>query len=141
MAISGRLNGAQIHIREAIPIVLYVQCATHTLKLALSDSRDLPSIRNCMGTVASVYNFFSTSPVRNIWSERVRQKCGLIGQPSSADMLKRNMRPTIFRSALVKVRLTGHFPSTVRRRCVWPHITRHSFVGYPHAYRLSECLG
>ena len=56
-AMSGRLNGAQVHIREVIPTVLYVHCAAHSLNLAVSNSCNLSSIRNCMGIIASVYNF------------------------------------------------------------------------------------
>ena len=58
-AMSGRLNGAQAYIREIIPTALYVHCAAHSLNLAVSNSCDLSPVRNCMGTIASVYNFFN----------------------------------------------------------------------------------
>ena len=45
-AMSGRLNGAQVHIREVIPPALYAHCAAHSLNLAVSNSFSLSSIRN-----------------------------------------------------------------------------------------------
>ena len=65
-AMSGKLNGAQAHIREIIPTALYVHCAAHNLNLAVSNSCDLPPIRNCMGTIASVYNFFNAPKRQNV---------------------------------------------------------------------------
>ena len=65
-AMSGKLNGAQAHIREIIPTAFYVHCAAHSLNLAMSNSCDLPPIRNCMGTIASVYNFFNAPKRQNV---------------------------------------------------------------------------
>ena len=65
-AMSGKLNGAQSHIRKIIPTALYVHCAAHSLNLAISNSCDLRSIRNCMGTISSVYNFFITPERQNV---------------------------------------------------------------------------
>ena len=65
-AMSGKLNGAQAHIREIIPTALYVHCVAHSLNLAVSNSCDLPPIRNCMGTIASVYNFFNAPKRQNV---------------------------------------------------------------------------
>ena len=63
-AMSGRLNGAQVHIREVIPTALFVHCAAHSLNLAVSNSYSLSSIRSCMGRIASVYNNFFNTPKR-----------------------------------------------------------------------------
>ena len=65
-AMSGRLNGAQAYIREIIPTALYVHCAAHNLNLAVSNSCDLSPVRNCMGTIASVHNFFNAPKRQNI---------------------------------------------------------------------------
>ena len=65
-AMSGKLNGAQAHIRDTIPTALYVHCAAHSLNLAVSNSCDISPIRNCMGTIASVYNFFNASKKQNV---------------------------------------------------------------------------
>ena len=66
-AMSGKLlNGAQAHTIEIIPTALYVHCAAHSLNLAVSNSCDLPPIRNCMGTIASVYNFFNAPKRQNV---------------------------------------------------------------------------
>ena len=76
-AMSGRLNGAQAYIREIIPTALYVHCAAYSLNLAVSNSCDLWPIRNCMGTIASVYCFFNAPKRQNIianLSTRFRQQ-------------------------------------------------------------------
>ena len=53
-------------IRDDIPTALYVHCAAHSLNLAVSNSFDLSSIRNCMETIASVYNFFNAPKQHNV---------------------------------------------------------------------------
>ena len=65
-AMSGRLNGAQAYIKEIIPTALYVYCAAYSLNLAVSNSCSLSPVRNCMGTIASVYNFFNAPKRQNI---------------------------------------------------------------------------
>ena len=65
-AMSGKRNCAQAHIRDVIPTALYVHCAAHSLNLAVSNSCDLLSIRNCMETIASVYNFFNAPKRHNV---------------------------------------------------------------------------
>ena len=65
-AMSGRLNGAQAYFRKIIPTALYVHCAVYSLNLAVSNSYDLSPVRNCMGTIASVYNFFNAQKRQNI---------------------------------------------------------------------------
>ncbi|KAL4135146.1 hypothetical protein QTP88_006789 [Uroleucon formosanum] len=57
---SGRFNGVQVYVRKNNNMVIYVHCASHSLNLAISDACDLQSIRNCMGVLSSVYNFFNT---------------------------------------------------------------------------------
>ena len=71
-AMSGRLNGAQVHIREVIPTALYVHYAAHSLNLAVSNSCSLSSIRNCMGTIASVYKFFNTPKRQNVLRKAIQ---------------------------------------------------------------------
>ena len=68
-AMSGRLNGAQAYIREIFPTALY--CAAHSLNLAVSNSCDLSPVRNCIGTIASIYNFFNAPKHQNILHKSV----------------------------------------------------------------------
>ena len=65
-AMSGKVNGAQVYIRDVFLTTLYVHCSAHSLNLAASNSCDLSSIRNCMGTIASVYNFFNAPKRHNV---------------------------------------------------------------------------
>jgi len=59
-AMSGRFNSVQAHVRKKKWYgYLYVHCASHGLNLAISDACDLQSIRNCMGILGTIYNFFN----------------------------------------------------------------------------------
>ena len=82
-AMSGRLNGAQAYIREIIPIALYVHCAAHSLNLAVSNLCDLSPVRNCTGTIASVYNFFNAPKRQNI----LRKSINTISSTTKAQKL------------------------------------------------------
>ena len=53
-------------IRDDIPTAFYVHCAAHSLNLPVSNSCDLSSIRNCIGTIVSVYNFFNALKRHNV---------------------------------------------------------------------------
>jgi hypothetical protein len=58
--VSGCFNGVQVHIRKNNYMDIYVHCASHNLNLTISDACDLKSIRNFMGVLGTVYNFFNT---------------------------------------------------------------------------------
>lgn len=59
-SMSGKINGLQAHVREIVPSALYVHCSAHSLNLAVSTACEVSSIRNCMGTIASLYDFLNT---------------------------------------------------------------------------------
>ncbi|XP_025424947.1 zinc finger MYM-type protein 1-like [Sipha flava] len=62
---SGEFHGVQSYIREKYHLALYSHCAAHSFNLAVSAACSIPQIRNCLGTVQSIYNFFNT-PKRQI---------------------------------------------------------------------------
>ena len=82
-AMSGRLNNAQAYIREIIPKALYVHRTAHSLNLAVSNSCDLSLVCNCMGTIASVYNFFNVPKRQNI----LRKSINTISSTTKAQKL------------------------------------------------------
>lgn len=57
---SGEFKGVQAIIKEHSPKALYVHCSAHALNLAISDSCNIPDIRNTVGVISKVYNFFNT---------------------------------------------------------------------------------
>jgi hypothetical protein len=65
VSMSGCFNGVQAHVRKN-DMAIYFHCASHNLNLAISDACDLQSIRNCMGVLGTVYNFFNT-PKRQVF--------------------------------------------------------------------------
>lgn len=61
---SGQYKGVRTLISEKYPRAKFVHCSAHTLNLVIAHSCDIPIIRNCIGTVKSVINFFRTSSLR-----------------------------------------------------------------------------
>ncbi|VVC35783.1 Ribonuclease H-like domain,Domain of unknown function DUF4371 [Cinara cedri] len=57
-AMAGKLNGVQAHIKEIHLNALYVHCSAHSLNLAVSKSCSVPAIRNCLGTISQIRDFF-----------------------------------------------------------------------------------
>lgn len=57
---SGEFHGVQAYIREKYHLAIYSHCAAHSFNLAVSAACSIPQIRNCLGTVQSIYNFFNT---------------------------------------------------------------------------------
>jgi hypothetical protein len=55
---SGHLHNVQAIIRRTFPRALFVHCSAHSLNLAISDACKIIAIRNCVGCVSSVCNFF-----------------------------------------------------------------------------------
>ncbi|GBL81624.1 repressor of the inhibitor of the protein kinase [Araneus ventricosus] len=51
-------------IKEKLPLALYTHCSSHSLNLCLSDTSNIPSIRNCMGVIKEVCRFFHMSAKR-----------------------------------------------------------------------------
>jgi len=62
---SGEFHGVQAYIREKYHLAIYSHCAAHSFNLAVSVACSISEIRNCLGTVQSIYNFFNT-PKRQI---------------------------------------------------------------------------
>ena len=61
---SGQFRGVQAIIREEFPNAIYVHCSAHSLNLAICHSCTVQPVRNCIGTVSNVVNFFHY-PKRN----------------------------------------------------------------------------
>lgn len=65
-SMSGRYNGVQKYIRDEHPGALYLHCSAHCLNLAITFSCKIPEIRNCMGTIQSINNFFGYPKRQNV---------------------------------------------------------------------------
>lgn len=58
VSMSGNFNGVQAHIKQICLLAHYVHCSAHTLNLAVSKSCETQSIRNCIGIVGKLHDFF-----------------------------------------------------------------------------------
>lgn len=61
---SGRFQGCATRIREKYPQALYLHCANHSLNLAIGDACDISVVRNCLGSIKEIINFFRSSAKR-----------------------------------------------------------------------------
>ncbi|XP_047105419.1 52 kDa repressor of the inhibitor of the protein kinase-like [Schistocerca piceifrons] len=62
---SGQIRGVRTMIAEQYLTAQFVHCVAHVLNLVLAHSCEIPMIRNCIGTIKSIVNFFRQSPLRD----------------------------------------------------------------------------
>jgi hypothetical protein len=60
---SGQFTGVQSIIRQQFPKAVYVHCSAHSLN-ALCHCCSVSPVRNCIGTIGTVINFFRSSAKR-----------------------------------------------------------------------------
>lgn len=61
---SGKIKGVQARISSIQPLAFFTHCASHRLNLAISTACTISSIRNAVGVISSVANFFRDSAQR-----------------------------------------------------------------------------
>jgi hypothetical protein len=83
-AMSRKFNSTQKHINDKYPMALYIHCGAHSLNLAISFSCNVNDIRNCIGTMQSICNFF--------------------GYPKRQNMLKISIQNELHESKLKKLK-------------------------------------
>ena len=59
---AGRYVGASTLIQRQFQMAVHVHCMNRRLNLCVADTCSLPLIRNMMGTVRKLSDFFSNSP-------------------------------------------------------------------------------
>ncbi|XP_050547099.1 52 kDa repressor of the inhibitor of the protein kinase-like [Daktulosphaira vitifoliae] len=72
-SMSGQFNGAQAIIRQSHPLVTYVHCAAHVLNLAISYSCSIQEIRNCLGTISKVRDFFIYPKRKDVLKSQIEE--------------------------------------------------------------------
>ena len=76
---AGSVKGTAALIAADYPLAIYLHCASHCLNLAVVSSLQLTSVRNMMGIVGRVYQFFAAHPKR----QRALEKAIADTQPES----------------------------------------------------------
>lgn len=66
---SGKFNGVKAYINQSHPLAMFVHCVAHSFNLVVSKSCSIQSIRNCLGTVEKVHNFFVYPKRKHILSQ------------------------------------------------------------------------
>ena len=77
---AGSVNGAAALITAQYPLALYLHCTSHCLNLTVVNSVQVTSVRNMMGVVGRVYQFFYAHPKR----QSALEDTVLSTQPDSA---------------------------------------------------------
>lgn len=67
---AGSVNGTAALISAQYPLALYIHCASHCLNLAVDRSLQITSIKNMMGIIERVYQFFAAHPKRQTALEK-----------------------------------------------------------------------
>jgi len=85
-AMAGKFNGVQAHINEIHPNALYVHCSAHSLNLAVSKSCSVPAIRDCLGTISQIRDFFIYPKRKSVLIQKIENS----SETSSKKTLKRS---------------------------------------------------
>ena len=78
--VAGTVKGAAAIISRQYPLALYLHCASHCLNLAVVKSLQITSVRNMMGVIERINQFFSAHPKR----QRALETAIANTQPSSS---------------------------------------------------------
>lgn len=63
-SMSGQFQGCAARITAEFPQIPYVHCISHSFNLAVGDACKIPIIKNCIGTINEIINFFRCSAKR-----------------------------------------------------------------------------
>lgn len=72
---AGKERGVQAKIRNKYPRATFVHCSSHRLNLVVHDLNELSDIRNLVGTIKTVINFFRESSVRRATVPSIPMLC------------------------------------------------------------------
>lgn len=72
---SGHAGGVQAILRKKYPNGLFFHCASHRLNLVVNDLNSVVDVRNCIGTIKSIINFFRASVLRRKYAPQIPALC------------------------------------------------------------------
>ena len=70
---AGKCSGAAARLQQQYPNASYVHCGSHVLNLCIASACTIHAIRNMMGNVCAVSEFFNNSPKRFEFCEMCRR--------------------------------------------------------------------
>ena len=74
-AMAGEEGGVQAIIRRRYPKALFVHCSSHRLNLVINDLNKVNEVRNVVGTIKTIINFFRESSQRRRLIPNVPMLC------------------------------------------------------------------
>jgi hypothetical protein len=63
---AGKISRVRKRIQDKYPNANFFHCSSHKLNLVINDLSDVLEIRNTVGTIKDIINFFRESPLRRI---------------------------------------------------------------------------
>jgi len=81
-AMAGKYNGVQAYVKKEHPLALYVHFSAHSLNLAISVSCNVFQIRNCMGTIGKLRDFFVFPKRKSVLSKAIEMSENNISKKS-----------------------------------------------------------
>ena len=84
---AGSVNSTAALIQNEYPLAIYLHCASHCLNLAVVKSCEVTSVRNMMGVVGRVHQFFPAHLKR----QKAFEKAVSERQPSSTSQTLKDM--------------------------------------------------
>jgi hypothetical protein len=72
---AGHIGGVQKILKEKYKKALYFHCASHRLNLVVNDLNQVPEIRNTIGTIKDIINFFRESSLRRKYVPNIPALC------------------------------------------------------------------
>ena len=67
---AGNLSGVKARIQAEFPKAVYVHCVSHKLNLVIVEACKIPAVRNAMGVITKVADFFKNSLKRQAFLEK-----------------------------------------------------------------------
>ena len=74
-AMAGKEGGVQAILRKKYTRALFFHCSSHKINLVVNDANNVPEIRNTIGTVKDIINFFRESTVRRNSAPNLSRLC------------------------------------------------------------------
>lgn len=72
---AGKLSGVRKRIQDKFPNAHFFHCSSHKLNLVINDMNDVSDIRNTVGTIKDIINFFRESPLRRKYIPNIPLLC------------------------------------------------------------------
>lgn len=125
---AGKISGVQKRIQDQYPLANFYHCSSHRLNLVINDLNEVCEIRNAVGTIKSIINFFRESSLRRKHIPNIPLFCETrwTAKYKSVRIFKENLIVII--EALLELSLNGNINTTQRSSQLYHACTNSTFL-------------